>query len=239
MSPRTPAQSPSMRTIPTWIQDANTADNPRTHHRTAVRLRVAEHPATTASALNDLSEDTDRRVRQAVAAHPNTPAHALDTLAHRYDSMFGGILIDIAANPNTPPHTLAYLLEDGNAAVRETAAAHPNTPPQALNASLTKRGWDIGSKARIIVISHPATSNDAIAYRIEHGNRNEQYAGHRTRIKRLHQHADTLPEPTRSQALLLIESGFPGWPTDLDTILSSSSPTAGHTPTASQPQVIT
>jgi len=98
----------------------------------------------------------------------------------------------VATNPNTPPDTLTILADDTNECVRRNVADNPNTPTGAIHSL--------------------ATDPDSYA---------ADAAATSGRINCLHRYTNTLPEPARTHARLLIEAGFPGWPDDLAALLTN------------------
>jgi len=193
-----------------------------THHS---RWQLTEHPQTLQALLES---HTDAYVRRQIANSARVSVNALVILAGDSDA---GIRRCVSDNPRTPPTVLTALATDTDVLVRKNVARHPNTAPDTL----TRLAADTDRSVRWRVAEHPNTPTHtirALATDTSH------YVAHAAstcgRANCLTRYANTLPEPDRSHALLLVEAGFPGWPDQLATVLTSqrhiSTPTmAGRT----------
>jgi len=120
------------------------------------------------------------------------PDTTADTLTALSTDTNSNVRWFVATNPNTPPDTLTILAGDINECVRRNVADNPNTPTGAIHSLATDPDSYVADAA--------ATSG---------------------RINCLHRYANTVPEPARTHAWLLIDSEFLGWPAGLSTILNS------------------
>jgi len=189
-----------------------------------------------------LAADTDSDIRAHVAANIGTPLRILAALADDSDDY---VRRNVAENPRTPPHTLCTLACDVYASVRRGAARNPNTPADALNTLATDTSYWI----RTAVANNPnvpASTLTVLSADYEHYVRSAVACNPNTplnvlttlltdpvkdvacnassigRVHALRRHAAHLSEPAHSLAVAVINCGFPGWPSDLDKVLTNT-----------------
>ena len=193
---------------------AHTLEDLSTDTDRHVRIGVAANHNTEPEILVTLAADTDPRVRQNVAYNANTPPDILTTLA---TDTVDGVRRRVAHNPNTPPHALATLVSDIGS-VRLHLSDNPNTSPAILDVLAA----DDSPKLRACVARNPHTPTTTVHDLTTDPVPEVAHAATTTgRANCLHRYANTLPEPDRSHALLLVEAGFPGWPDQLATVLDT------------------
>jgi len=226
------------------IADATPAP-PGGWHRHGTELLYLKHVATRldtpTATLATLMTHTDPGIRQLVADNPHLPPDLLfaaattdpDPSVRRYAAgntrATPALLRAASTDPawevravvayarDTPTDIVIRLAADTNSSV-VTGIAMRSGLPEELILTLSKhrsyhvraaiaRNWSTPEH----VLRRLAQSRvPAVALRAEE-----------TRPSRLHRYANTLPEPQRTHALLLIDAGFPGWSSDLATTMST------------------
>jgi len=206
------------------------------------RRRIARHRDTPPATLAALATDLDITVRRYVATNPNTPVSTRVALATALDiryvrekvaanpytppEILAALADDIwdvrwflAGNPNTPPPTLAALGADPATSIRRHVATNPNTPADTLTALGTDPGYD--PEVYWHVARNPNTPDTVLRALSQNPDTDIATAAANQRIQRLHHYANTLPEPDRGHAHLLIDTGFTGWPDQLAGLLTN------------------
>jgi hypothetical protein len=105
------------------------------HHYPSVRYRVAQHPNTPVSALEQLANDEDVPTLRAVANNPNTPSHILEQLALKSDLT---IRLSVVGHPNTPVAVLANIVLDS-----QTVSNVPNRTVDTLKSAFPGDQYDL------------------------------------------------------------------------------------------------
>ena len=190
---------------------------------------IDTHRNTCYDTLRELAATQRGDILAAIAANTTTPADLLEELAHPDQNP--DVLSYIASNPATSSHVITRLSHHTDAYVRWGTADNPRTPPDIL----VRLAHDSDQLVRARVASNPNTptgtikelSSDPCIEVADNADTNG-------RVHCLRRYADSLPEPEHGHAQLLIDNGFPGWPEQLATILTSqrhiSTPTvAGRT----------
>ena len=208
-------------------RDTDTLRTLAGHPAVFTRVAVAGNPATPLDVLRMLAYDRFIPVAASVAANPNTPTGVLTTLA---SSRRPGVRAAVAANPSTSDLTRALLVVDTSERVRKalTNSSHTTAQLLAVLAQDTCRDVQLGAlhnpNTPVSVIEQSAQGPDEYVARVASSMRRSH----------LSQYAHQLPEPARTHARLLIESGFLGWPRHLSTVLSPHTQTSAITRLAHQ-----
>ena len=153
--------------------------------------------------VNRLHPNTSAPVRLAAAAHPGTPVEVLDALA-----------ATIAAPPNYPE-----ALPGTCAALTIHLLHNPNTAADTLERMYTLTA---DPDLHHLFIEHPHASTALLRQLASHTDPMTATHAHRVgRVRSLRRYADTFTAAERTQAHLLIDAGFAGWPDDLGHLLAN------------------
>jgi len=225
---------------------AATARNSHTTHKTLtllasdpnpdVREAVAES-TTSENLLNQLMNDPDTAVIRRAAENPDTPTVTLTTAAAAHADN-PDICFMIAGNTNTSSDTLRILSQSADLRVRNEVAVNTHTPDDVLAElacnpdtalSVAYNDTTTPTIAHYLALTLPSADLHHLVTNTETSIRmlrtiaaNHPHladAADHTRVTRLRRYSASLPESVRQNAHLLIDAGFPGWPTQLQRVV--------------------